>query len=146
MTDVTTRAIGPEDSEFAFQTKKAALGPYVAQVWGWDDRVQREQHARRYATQNVEIVECSGQDVGLIATVRNSDELVLNQLFILPPHQGKGIGTACMLRLIDEARTSGIPIRLRVLKVNIRGVAFYENLGFARVGEIDTHVLMERSP
>jgi GNAT superfamily N-acetyltransferase len=105
MTVVTTRNARVEDSEFAFQTKKAALGPYVAQA---------------------------------------RDALVLNQLFVLPPDQGKGIGTVCIQRLIDEARSSSLPIRLRVLKVNTRAVAFYERSGFRRVGEIATHVLMER--
>jgi RimJ/RimL family protein N-acetyltransferase len=50
-----------------------------------------------------------------------------------------------MQRLIDEATSAELPIRLRVLKVNTRAAAFYDRLGFARVGEIDTHVLMERA-
>jgi RimJ/RimL family protein N-acetyltransferase len=38
----------------------------------------------------------------------------------------------------------GVPVRLRVLKVNPRALAFFERLGFARAGETETHVLLER--
>lgn len=46
-------------------------------------------------------------------------------------------------RVISEARRLGLPIRLRVLKVNNRALAFYQRLGFTPVGETDTHILME---
>jgi len=64
-------------------------------------------------------------------------------LFLVPEHQGKGIGRKCMLLVINEARQLGLPIRLRVLKVNPRALTFYQRLGFVRTGETDTHVLME---
>jgi hypothetical protein len=40
-------------------------------------------------------------------------------------------------------RQLGLPVRLRVMKVNPRALAFYERLGFMRTGETDTHDLME---
>ena len=48
-----------------------------------------------------------------------------------------------MLLLMDEARRLGLPVRLRVMKVNPRGLAFYERLGFTRTAETDTHDLLE---
>ncbi len=69
----------------------------------------------------------------------------MNQLFLLPEYQSKGIGRECMLRVIEEARRLGLPVRLRVLKVNPRALAFYERLGFARTGETETHHLMEKT-
>ena len=142
----TTRPARPEDSEFAYQVKRAALGPYVVQLWGWDDAQQREQHVRRFATHEVEIIECDGRDVGVIVAARHSHELLLHQLFILPAYQGSGIGAACLARMLDEARSAAIPIRLQVLQVNTRAQTFYERLGFDRVRETDTHVLMEKLP
>ena len=44
----------------------------------------------------------------------------------------------------EEAAERKVPIRLQVLKVNSRAVAFYQRLGFNSTGESGTHILMER--
>ncbi len=67
-------------------------------------------------------------------------------MFILPEHQGKGIGTVCLNLIIDEAKQLNLPIQLRVLKVNTRAQDFYARMGFMVSDEIDTHVLMEKKP
>ena len=48
-----------------------------------------------------------------------------------------------MLLIMEEARQLGLSVRLRVMKVNPRALAFYERQGFMRTGETDTHDLME---
>lgn len=132
------------DSEFAHQTKKAAFREYVEKVWGWDEDEQRRLHERRFASQDFQVIQVSGVDVGILAVTRQADCVKVNQMFILPEYQSRGIGAACMRRIIEEAATSNLPVRLQVLKVNARALAFYERLGFKRVSESDTHVMMER--
>ena len=48
MTPVALRPAEPADSEFCFQLHKAAMGDYVAAIWGWDEQRQREYHARSF--------------------------------------------------------------------------------------------------
>jgi len=146
MTDLTIRQATAADSEFAFQAKKAAFRTYVEMVWGWDEAEQRELHENRFAEQEFQVIQVSGADVGILAVVREPYCLKLNQLFILPEHQGKGIGSGCMTLVMDRARRLELPVRLQVLKVNPRALAFYERLGFVRTGETDTHVLTEKAP
>ena len=67
----------------------------------------------------------------------------MHQLLLLPGRQGKGIGRRCMLLIMKEARQSGLPIRLRVMMVNSRAMAFYQRLEFERTSETSTHHLME---
>jgi GNAT superfamily N-acetyltransferase len=124
--------------------KRATFKEYVEQVWGWDEAEQQHLHAQRFAAQNISIISVAGTDVGIIATATASDCLHVHQLFILPEHQGKGIGRQCMLLIMEEARRLGLPVRLRVLKVNSRALAFYERLGFTRTHETDTHHLLEK--
>jgi putative acetyltransferase len=143
MDDLVLRPAGPNDSEFAFRVKEAAFRQYVEKVWGWDEAEQRRLHEERFAAQDFRVISVAGTDVGIMAVVVAPDCLKLNQLFILPEHQGKGIGSACMRLIMDEARGLGLPVRLRVLKVNPRARAFYQRLGFVRTGETDTHDLME---
>ena len=113
--DVKLRPATPADSEFAYQTKKAAFSAYADQVWGWDEAEQRRLHDQRFVTQEFQVIQDSGLDVVILAVVREPDCVKVNQLFILPRFQGRGIGRACMLRVIAEAVTAGCPVRLRVL-------------------------------
>ena len=134
------------DSEFAYQTKKAAFREYVEQVWGWDEDAQRHLHKKRFAAQDFRIIQLSGIDIGILAVVQKSDCLKLNQIYVLPEYQGLGIGTACVRELIEDAARTHIPIRLQVLKVNDRAITFYQRLGFYIIDENETHKMMEKSP
>jgi GNAT superfamily N-acetyltransferase len=126
--------------------KRAAFREYVEKVWGWDEDEQRRLHRERYGTQDFRIINLDGADVGIMAVVTAPDCVKVNQLFLTPEHQGKGIGRRCMLLVMEEARQLGLPMRLRVLKVNPRALAFYQRLRFTRTGETDTHNLMEWRP
>ena len=144
MEELSFRKAHISDSEFVFTVKKAAFREYVEQVWGWDDNYQRELHNRRFAAQDVCIIQFRGTDVGFLSTSSTPDTLKVNQLFILPEYQGKGIGSACMMRIVDDARLEGKSVALQVLKVNTRGIAFYQRLGFLIIGESSTHLQMKK--
>ena len=142
--ELNIRKAYASDSEFVFTVKKAAFREYVEQVWGWDDSYQRELHDRRFTSQDLRIIQFCGTDVGFLATSRTRDTLKVNQLYILPEYQGKGIGSACMARILDDASLRQKPVVLQVLKVNTRGIAFYQKLGFIIVGETTTHFQMKK--
>jgi GNAT superfamily N-acetyltransferase len=118
----------------------------VEQVWGWDEEEQRALHDRRFSSQDFRVIQVSGMDVGILALVREPECMRVNQMFILPEHQNKGVGTACMRRIMGDAARLGVPVRLQVLKVNARAAAFYERLGFCRISERENHVAMEWTP
>ena len=144
MEELSFRKAYASDSEFVFTVKKAAFREYVEQVWGWDDDYQRELHNRRLDSQDVCIIQFRGTDIGFLATSSTPDTLKVNQLFILPEHQGKGIGSACMTRIVDDASLEQKSVTLQVLKVNTRGITFYQKLGFSIVSESPTHFQMEK--
>ena len=146
MEGLSFRKAHTSDSELVFTVKKAAFREYVEQVWGWDDNYQRELHNRRFAAQDVCIIQFRGTDVGFLSTSSTPDTLKVNQLFILPEYQGKGIGSACMMRIVDDARLEEKSVALQVLKVNTRGTAFYQRLGFTIVGEDSIYFQMEKLP
>lgn len=146
MDRVTIRTAEASDSEFAFQTKKAAFQKQVEKVWGWNEAEQRLLHERRFNEQAFSIVGWDGEDVGILATVRESKCIRVNQLFILPQYQGKGIGGHCLEMVLRQADELGLSTRLQVLKVNIRAKELFTRMGFKATGESDTHTLMEKSP
>jgi ribosomal protein S18 acetylase RimI-like enzyme len=143
MKNLNLRKATVADSEFAYQTKKAAFRGYLEKASGWNEEEQRQLHQRRFAEHDFRVIQVSGKDVGIMAMSRQPDCTKLYQMFILPEYQSQGIGEVCMKLLIKEAAVAQLPIRLRVLKVNPRACAFYQRLGFKRTGENDDHILME---
>ena len=111
-----------EDSEFAFGVRAAAFG--------WDEGEERRRHERRFREQEFEVIEWEGEPAGIVALAMSEDCLWLKQICIAPSHQGRGIGGACLRRLLERAEKRGVPVRLQSLKVNPRALAFYERHGF----------------
>jgi GNAT superfamily N-acetyltransferase len=146
MDNLTLRKANPNDSEFAYYVKKSAFKIYVEKAFGWNEEEQRHLHEQRSGSQDFWIINTGGTDVGIMAVDVLPDCVKVNQLFLLPEHQGKGIGRECMLTFMEKGRQLGLPVRLRVLKVNPRALAFYRRLGFTQIGETETHNLMEWVP
>jgi len=67
------------------------------------------------------------------------------QLYIAKEFQRRGFGTRLLKRLLEEARGSNLPIRLRVLAVN-PAKALYERLGFVVVERTPERYSMEWVP
>ena len=140
------RRAGQDDRDFAYQVKRAAFSEYVEREWGWDEDTQRRLHDSRFLAQDFYVIASSGTDVGIISITVKPDCLHVHQLFVLPEHQGQGIGRDSMSIVIEAGNELSLPLRLRVLRVNPRAAAFYMRLGFAITGCTDTHVMMQRNP
>ena len=143
MDGMAIRKAEATDVDFTFLVKEAAFREYVEKVWVWDGVDQRELHEVRFASQDVHIIQYRGIDVGYYSMSSTADWISVYQIFILPAYQRKGLGSACMRLIVSEARAQKKAVKLQVLKINTRAIAFYERLGFSIVGEADTHVQME---
>ena len=132
-----------DDEEFAYQAKRTGLREYVARVWGWDEDRQRELHTRQFQEQDFRVIKVDGKDVGIMSVALESDCVFVNQLYLLPEHQGQGIGRTCMLVAMEQGSSLGLQVRLQVLRVNSRAATFYARLGFEITGKTDTHFLMQ---
>jgi ribosomal protein S18 acetylase RimI-like enzyme len=140
---IELRPATPQDSEFAYTLKKAALGEYVARIWGWDETFQREFHEREFNPEGTEIILRDGRHVGLARIEREADHIYVRHLYIVPEAQNQGIGSHIVQEVLKEASKKKVPVRLHVLKVNEPAVTFYEKHGFRVVGETRTHYRME---
>ncbi|MDE2723677.1 MAG: GNAT family N-acetyltransferase [Gemmatimonadota bacterium] len=146
MEELSIRKADAVDSDFVFAVKKAAFREYMKRVEGWDDTHQRGLHNKRFDSQDFRIIQFQGNDIGFFSTSCTSDSLKVHQFFIHPEYQGRGIGAVCMTSILADANVSGKAVNLQVLKINIRGIAFYQRLGFSIVDEDSTHVQMKKLP
>jgi len=147
MSEIALRPAREGDRELLFALMKDALGPYVIATHGpWDEPAQRERffEALTRTLSLHQIIELGGAPIGCLNVVRSAEQLKLNRVFLLPSHQGRGLGSQLMRGLMREADASRLPIRLRVLRVN-PARRLYQRLGFVVSGETETHYLMERA-
>lgn len=141
---ITLRTACQDDNEFVYHVKRASMREYIEQTWGWDEQFQRKLHERRFESQEFQVVSVDAEDVGIMSVALEPDCVFLNQIYILPEHQGQGIGEQCMRTVFERATRSNLPVKLRVLRVNLRAAAFYERLGFTITDETGTHFLMQK--
>jgi GNAT superfamily N-acetyltransferase len=133
MTEIALRPATPADSEFCFQLHKTAMGEYITAIWGWDEHVQRDFHARAFNPDRWQIITVGGADIGMIDVEHRPAETYLARIEIHPDHQGRGIGARLISALIDEAGKKGQDLVLDVLTVNRRAHALYQRLGMTEV-------------
>jgi ribosomal protein S18 acetylase RimI-like enzyme len=139
------RAATPEDAEFLYQLLRATMREYVEQTWSWDEKWQRAHFQENFDPAKNQIVVLDDRDVGVIASERREGDVLLGSIYILPEYQRHGIGTLLIKSVLDGAFQEGLPVRLRVLKVN-PARRLYERLGFTVVEEADTHYVMKATP
>lgn len=145
MTSISLRPAVPADAEFCYQLHKAAMGEYIAAIWGWDEPVQRDFHARAFGPGRWQIITVAGADVGMLDVEYRPGEIYLSRIEIHPGHQGHGIGTRLISAILDEAAQKGQDLVLDVLAVNHRALALYYRLGMtevARHGDNDIKITL----
>ena len=140
---VELRQASLADAEFIYRLVEVTMRSYVEQIWGsFSEELNRQNIAETIAAKNYSIIQCRGENIGAISVERHPDFIELSQLFILPQHQNKGIGTSLVRTLALEARQGGMPLRLRVLKSN-PALCLYERLGFRVSSTTPERVYME---
>lgn len=87
-------------------------------------------------------VSWEGQKVGYYRSHEAEDEVELDDLYIFPAFQNRGIGTAILRKCCGETTK---PIFFYVFRKNVRAIALYERLGFRIVENIrNTRYIMRR--
>lgn len=124
--------------------KSEAYRELVERQFGpWDEKFQSELFSTRWNPAISKIISVDGVAVGLVAVEERSAELWLDEIHLAGDWRGKGLGSAIVRDLKDQARAVQKPLRLQVLKKNYRAQKLYRQLGFSVVRETDTHFLME---
>jgi ribosomal protein S18 acetylase RimI-like enzyme len=136
------RPATPDDSEFVYNLKKQTLKQYITETWGWDEKVQRSYHKKRFEPAKYQIIQIDGENIGCVSIEEQSNKIILNIIDITPDYQNKGIGSKLIRGLIKKGLQENKTIELQVLKVNQRAFNLYTSLGFTLRDETETHYHM----
>ncbi|MEC5425471.1 GNAT family N-acetyltransferase [Virgibacillus sp. C22-A2] len=86
------------------------------------------------------MIENKGQTLGKIRIARVDNELWIYGFAIFPEHQGKGIGRAALLKLVNQERVRNLPIFLEVETKNTNALRLYESCGFKSYQSQDYYI------
>lgn len=138
MDTIDFRAATPADFDFFVELHKQTLGPYVSQVWGWDDGYQRRYLQRTIAFEATQVIVVNGTDAGRLKVEDHGRDVYIALIEIAPAQQGRGIGGRIVRGILDDAFSHGKDVRLSVLGVNSGALRLYCRLGFSEVGRDGT--------
>jgi ribosomal protein S18 acetylase RimI-like enzyme len=95
-----------------------------------DEAWQRADFGRRFGECIVFVLEAEDRTAGTVWVQWNPDCLYIYELQVSPEFQGRGLGTAVLQHVIEQAASRGLPLELSVVPANPRAKAWYERAGF----------------
>jgi GNAT superfamily N-acetyltransferase len=150
---LSLRAVAPEDEEFLLGVYASTREDELSQVeWGEGQKenflrgqfeAQRGQYQTRFPDAEYDVILLDGQPAGRIWVGRTPEQIRLLDIALLPAAQNKGVGTALLRALIEEARASRKKLRHMVFVLNPDATRFYERLGFVPIEDLGAYVHME---
>lgn len=140
---VTLRPAVDTDRDFIERVYLETQRWIIEALFGWrGDEIERLKFAETYDAENSSIVVVDGRDAGWLTVQRGADTHI-DSIYLATDHQGNGIGTLLLQRLIDEAEREGLRLTLSTAKIN-PARKLYGRLGFFEIGEDEFKVYMER--
>jgi len=149
------RVVHSSDQEFLFRLYAGTRQHEIA-AFGWSPAqqeaflrmqftAQQRWYETAYAEAEQQIVMLDAAPIGRIIVHRGSDATTLVDISLLPEHRGRGIGGGLIRDLVQQSAQRGAPVRLQVLRTN-PAARLYQRLGFAKTGEDEMYVQMEKRP
>lgn len=141
------RQATPEDIEFMFRIKRAAMRHHVEATYGpWDEADQRRRFDANFVPSADRIVVTPHGDVGTLSVEWDADPVFLAGIYLADYTRGSGLGTRIIQDVASAAHASNRPLALQVLLSNESARRLYERLGFRATGTSETHTYMQLAP
>jgi ribosomal protein S18 acetylase RimI-like enzyme len=91
------------------------------------------------------LVVVDGEPVGRLDVARGEREIMVLDISLLPEHRGRGIGTAVLREVLDEAAAARKRVRIHVERSN-PALRLYRRLGFSEVADLGVYLRLEAAP
>ena len=143
-----------EDRDFCYRlfcesrpSQFAVLAPAaVQQVMTYQFHGQNLNQLARFPQASFDIIELAGEPIGRLVADRSAALLHLVHLAIVPQWRGRGVGTAIMRALMEEAQAAAIPVRLEIAAPDDPSVRLYLRLGFIPIETAPFSMRLEWQP
>lgn len=120
---------------------------------GWDEEqlrqflamqnnIQKQAYSHQFPDAENLIICLEKEKIGRLIVNRNTNELRLVDISLLPQFQNLGVGTKIIKDLLNEAKEKKLPLTLTVARNNPAAFRLYQKLGFQITGEDEMYISM----
>ncbi|MET3511228.1 GNAT family N-acetyltransferase [Plantibacter flavus] len=138
----TLRPATIDDSTWMVELRAVVMRPDLERLGRYDETRVRQRFLSGYRPEHTSVIEVEGITAGLVALRPEPDERWLEHFYLAPEHQGAGLGTAVLARLLADDGDPR-PFRLNVLQGS-PARRLYERHGFTLEREDEVDVWMVR--
>ena len=132
----TLQPASADDFEQLHALRLRAMHCSLAQLGRYDEPHARARLAAGFVPAHTQHIEVDGQRVGFLVLKQLSHALRLDHFYIEPSAQRRGIGSAVMAQICDQADALQLPVELCALKGSAAN-RFYLHHGFTMTGDGD---------
>ncbi|MBN3782414.1 GNAT family N-acetyltransferase [Burkholderia sp. Ac-20345] len=133
------------DVEALVAIRIAAMRDSLERIGRFDHQRARERFLASFDPALCRFIEAGGVNAGFFVVRPQEDHWLLDHLYIVPGHQGKGIGAAVLRRILVEADEKRVPVRVGALRGSDSN-RFYARHGFVRADEAEWDIYYVREP
>ena len=141
--ELTFESASGEDVQTIFSLSKALIDQYedVASI-DYEKVLQWVKNKIESEITTYTRIYSQGETVGYYRLHEENGETELDDFYVLPSFQGKGIGTAVLEKCIHETKT---PMFLYVFKKNEDAIRLYHRMGFVWAKDVgETRMILRR--
>jgi ribosomal protein S18 acetylase RimI-like enzyme len=151
MSELTLRPATPADRAFLLELYASTRAAELA-LLPWDDATKRAFVEQQFTAQDVhyrrhygdaafDVVELAGEPAGRLTVLRGTEDIRIVDIALLAAFRGRGIGTALLQAVLDEAGASERSVSIGV-EVTNPARALYARLGFEAIEDHSPYLLM----
>lgn len=133
------------DVETLVAIRIAAMRDSLERIGRFDRKRARDRFLASFDPAQCWFIVANHSYVGFYTLRSTADHWLLAHLYLVPAHQGKGIGAAVLREIFAEADAHGMPVHVGALRGSDSN-RFYERHGFVRTGEAEWDIYYRREP
>jgi len=155
--EILIRPVMPDDRDFLVGVYRSAREMELSMV-PWDEAMKRSfvelqfdaqtsYYASEHPTARHSVIELTtGEPVGRIYVEHSEKVIEILDVTVLPEYRGRGIGSAIIASIVDDARASGRSVQIYVETFN-PSHRFFTSRGFAiaETGEVNFRLVWSQN-
>jgi len=132
--EASLRSATPDYADGIRRLVDEAYALYVPRI-GRQPAPMTADYAALIAAGTVTVAELDGDVVGVLVTHPHAAHLLVENVAVAPPYQGRGLGRLLLGQAERQARDLGLPeLRLYTNEAMVENLAMYPRLGYVEVG------------
>lgn len=133
------------DADVLVNIRIEAMRESLERAGRFDPKRARDRFLASFDSALCRFIEVDGVRVGFVLVRPRQDHWLLDHLYVVPEHQGKGIGAAVLRHIFADADEHRVSIRVGALRGS-ESNRFYQRHGFTQTDEAEWDIYYLRPP